>query len=1117
MKNAPLDPTQFTFLAGGGEMGARMRAFDWTTTSLGPPYAWPQSLRSTVSMLLPSKAQIIVFWGDDFTVLYNDAYRPVFGSKHPHVLGLPGGQAWSEIWDTQLRGLLEGVVRTGEAFSARDLLFVIERYGFGEETYFDVSYDPVRVESGTVGGVFCIVTETTARVVGAQRLALLRDLAARNASARTEREACELVIETLGTSADVAFAFAYINNEVQASTPSAHRNVNATPADLVKTFSLPVGGADRAARLVIGLNPRRRFDDDYRSFLGLVVDQLAIALSNARAYEAERRRAEALAALDRAKTAFFSNVSHEFRTPLTLLVGPLEDELKNSEELSDDRRARIETAHRNALRLLRLVNTLLDFSRLEAGRIDASYEPTDLSALTADLASAFRSAVEKAGLRLVVDCPALPQPVYVDRDMWEKIVLNLLSNAFKFTFAGEIRVTLRWCGEHVELQVADSGVGIPAADVDRVFQRFHRVKNARSRTHEGTGIGLALVQELARLHGGGVSVTSVEGHGTTFVVTVRTGRAHLPSERISSPRSLPATMLGAIPFVEEALRWLPDDGSAAHVEAIDSDAVNAAGNDATPRPYVLIADDNADMRGYLARILRPHYQVDLVADGGAALERIRARMPDLLLTDVMMPTLDGFGLVEAIRGDERTRPLPVILLSARAGEEARIEGLQAGADEYLLKPFSARELLASVASQIRLSHARAESLRLIKENATVTETLNAALKDANRLKDEFLASLSHELRTPLNAILGYSRMLRDGLIPAPKVTRTIETIERNATSLNQIVGDVLDVSRIIAGKVRLDVQAVELPAVVENAIEAVMPAADARGVRLESIIDRGASPISGDPERLQQVVWNLLSNAVKFTNRGGKVRVRLERVDAHVELTVSDTGIGIAPEFLPHVFERFRQADSTMTRQRTGLGLGLAIARHLTEMHGGTIDVSSDGLDQGTSFRVTIPLISAFQAIEDAHITSPSASVRLDAVMPSLHGVHVLGVDDEPDALAMLADVLETAGARVSTAASAEEALAKLEADVPDVLVADLGMPATDGYALIEEIRRRRGHRMHDLPAAALTAYARAMDRTKALQAGFHIHLSKPIDPAELVTTVAALARRFDRRPEENQ
>jgi signal transduction histidine kinase/DNA-binding response OmpR family regulator len=1261
-------------------MGARMRAFDWSSTVLGPVDAWPQSLRSTLSMLLPSKAQIILFWGPEFIVFYNDAYRPVFGAKHPHMLGRPGREAWSEIWDSVLHDLLAGVVRTGEAFWAKDRLFELERYGFVEETYFDVSYDPLRVESGLVGGVFCIVTETTERVIGERRLSLLRDLAARNATARTAREACVLATETLASNPqDVTFALAYLDDELQSATPDAERKLAEADPALVRALPIFISGSGTSvARLVVGLNARRPFDDHYRSFLELVAGQVGTALGSARAYEQERERAEALADIDRAKTTFFNNVSHEFRTPLTLLMGPIADTLSDA-DLAGPARARLELAHRNSLRLLKLVNTLLDFSRIEAGRVEASYEPTDLATLTTELASNFRSAIERAGMTFTVECPPLSEPVYVDREMWEKIVLNLLSNAFKFTFDGRVDVSLRQMERTVQLQVRDTGTGIPADEMTRLFERFHRVKGARGRSYEGSGIGLALVQELARLHGGAVTVESQVGQGSVFTVSLPLGPAHLPPERIAAARELTPTSVHANAFVEEALRWLPVDEPGERAGGVAESATGSTSRRGAAAPRdarILVADDNADMREYLGRILGDRYEVDAVADGAAALERIRAAPPDLLLADVMMPQLDGFGVLAAVRRDEQLRSLPVILLSARAGEEARIEGLDAGADDYMVKPFSARELLACVASQLKLARVRVESdaerMRLLQETAAVTQTLNdvgaivaseldrgkvvqavtdaatelttaefgaffynvvndagesytlftisgvpreafskfpmprnttvfdptfkgtsvvrsdditqdprygqhppyhgmppghlpvrsylavpvkgrsgqvigglffghseparfgehherlaigiaswaavalenaslyTSVQEASRLKDDFLASLSHELRTPLNAILGYARMLRTGATPVDRQRKAIETIERNATSLTQIVEDVLDISRIVSGKIRLNVQAVDFPQVVRHALDVILPAAEAKGVRVETVLDPHAAPISGDPERLQQVLWNLLSNAVKFTERGGKVQVRLERVNSHIEVTVSDTGVGISPQFLPHVFERFRQADAGPGRERGGLGLGLSIARQLVEMHGGTIEASSEGPGLGSTFRVKIPLMILREMPDDLSRVHPRSAAEAPHGIGTgeLRGIHVLAVDDEQDALSLLAEALEAAGARVTTATAAAEALALLGVEPTHVLIADLGMPDEDGFQFIGRIRRHPDPLVSAIPAAALTAYARSDDRVKALRAGFDIHLAKPIDPAELVTTIAALAKR---------
>jgi PAS domain S-box-containing protein len=382
------------------------------------------------------------------------------------------------------------------------------------------------------------------------------------------------------------------------------------------------------------------------------------------------------------------------------------------------------------------------------------------------------------------------------------------------------------------------------------------------------------------------------------------------------------------------------------------------------------------------------------------------------------------------------------------------------------------------------------------------------VQESSRLKDEFLASLSHELRTPLNAVLGYSRMLRAGMLSPDKHEQALERIERNATSLAQIVEDVLDISRIISGKIRLTVQSVDFPSVVQNAIDVVTPAADARGVRLEAVLDPQAGPVSGDPERLQQVFWNLLSNAVKFTSRGGKVQVRLGRIDSHVEVSVADTGIGIAPEFLPHVFERFRQADASISRERGGLGLGLSIARQLTEMHGGTIEAASAGVGLGATFTVKLPLMIVQPTRADlmyAHVAAGAPAIPTG----DLRNIHVLAVDDDPDAVRLVAELLEAAGARVSTASFADEAIDILDSELPHVIVTDLGMPHVDGFQLLERIRSHRNHLVRQVPVAALTAYARSDDRVRALRAGFHIHIAKPVDPAELVATVAALAKRF--------
>jgi PAS domain S-box-containing protein len=486
------------------------------------------------------------------------------------------------------------------------------------------------------------------------------------------------------------------------------------------------------------------------------------------------------------------------------------------------------------------------------------------------------------------------------------------------------------------------------------------------------------------------------------------------------------------------------------------------------------------------------------------------KFPPPRATAIFGPTFRGEGIVRL--ADVTTDP--------RYGQSAPYFGMPPGhlpVRSYLAVPVKARS--GAVLGGLFFGHSAAGIFTEQHEQlvAGIASWASVALENArlyvgvqevSRLKDEFVATLSHELRTPLNAILGYARMMRSGLITGEKQVRAIETIERNATSLTQIVEDVLDVSRIIAGKIRLNVQPVDLAAVIREALDAVMPAAEAKGVRIETIVEPGAAPISGDPERIQQVIWNLVSNAVKFTGRGGNVQVRVARVSSHVEVAVSDTGIGIPREFLPYIFERFRQADSGTTRERGGLGLGLAIARHLIEMHGGTIHASSAGEGQGATLRVTLPLMIVrpdVQAEERAHPQMRSAEGRIS--IPNLQDVRVLAVDDDRDALRLVREILEAAGAQVFTAESAAEALEAIDAARPDVLVADLGMPRMDGFELIDRIRRRSDPAIQDVPAAALTAYARSEDRAKALRSGFQIHLSKPIDPGELMEAIAGLVK----------
>ncbi len=775
--------------AGNSEMAILMRSHDWSKTSLGSLEQWSQSLKTAVQIMLTSRQPMFVWWGEELINLYNDAYKAIVGGKHPEALGQPASIVWHEIWD-QVGPRAKSAMFNNEGTYDEALLLIMERNGYPEETYYTFSYSPIPDDQNGMGGIICANTNDTHRIIGERQLALLRELAAKTADARTFNEACTVSASCLGTNPyDLPFAMIYLvePDRQQISLAGAsgiNRNHAAVPeivdltsdsawpfakviethqvsiiSDLGASFdNLPTGAWQQAPHqavavsiapsgqngkagiLVAGLNPFRLFDDGYRGFIDLVAAQISASIAYAQAYEEERKRADALAELDRAKTVFFSNVSHEFRTPLTLMLGPLEDTLSNANGLSPGDHEQLETVHRNSLRLLKLVNTLLDFSRIEAGRIQAVYEPTDLAMLTADLAGVFRSAIERAGLRLVVDCRPLSEPAYVDREMWEKILLNLLSNAFKFTFDGEIAVALQQHTDRIELEIRDTGTGIPADELPHIFERFHRVQGARGRTYEGSGIGLSLVQALVALHGGTIQVSSVLDQGTSFTVSIPTGSAHLPSERlrrgeadrVNAARTLTSTATGATPYVEEVLRWLPEK-SREGAESLDSaPSLDFSGQikpSSPPTARILLADDNADMRDYVKRLLSQQYEVETVTDGVEALASVRQQRPDLVLTDVMMPGLDGFGLLRELRADPQTKELPIILLSARAGEESRIEGLEAGADDYLIKPFSARELLARVEANLKLAQLRDHASLALRASEAKYRTLFESLDE----------------------------------------------------------------------------------------------------------------------------------------------------------------------------------------------------------------------------------------------------------------------------------------------------------------------------------------------------------------------------------------------------
>lgn len=1235
----------FDLFRGGGETGGLLRQFDWASSPLGPPQSWPQSLKTAVRIMMTSRQPMWVGWGNELIYLYNDAYFDIIGGKHPAALGRPVLEVWPELRDDILP-MLRQAMDTGRGIYVEDQLLLMERHGYAEETYYTYSYSPISDEQGVAGGIICVNTDETQRVFSERQLATLQYIASETNEARSWQETCDGCMAGLGVNPkDILFALLFMppkeggalklsgrlrlheshpfsqlhyNNILAGNQPLQQALTNNKPMvvdihALPEAQDLPSGpwqkpaqqvlllpvlpNADplRAGVLLVGLNPYRLFDQNYRSFMELIAGQIGAALANVQAFEEARLRAEALAEIDHAKTLFFSNVSHEFRTPLTLILGPLERLLTDA-VLPLDVYRELRLVERNGLRLLKLVNSLLDFSRVEAGRVQAAFFPTELDRLTTHLASHFRSAFDQAGVALHVDCPPLAQPVYVDVTMWEKIVFNLLSNAFKFTFKGEVSVVIREFAYEVELEIVDTGIGIPATELENVFKRFHRVENSGGRTHEGSGIGLALVQELVKIHGGTVSVASEVDKGTRFNVRLPKGYRHLPGDQVGSPVRGDSSAIHADAYVQEALRWLPE----AELVARSYDAAEA------DLPLVILADDNADMRTYITRVLAGKYQVLSFGDGQTALENIQQQPPALVISDVMMPYLDGFELLAAIRTMPEFQELPVILLSARAGEEAEIEGLRAGADDYLVKPFSARELVARVESLLNRQAQRREQethfrmiadsvpamlwttsvdgqrtylsaewykvtgghagddlgegwtlkihpddfqqigkqfsssndqrapFRLlyrlccetgdyrwvidsgiprfddqhrfvgfvgcvfdVHERVLAEERSRASeekLKETDRRKDEFLATLAHELRNPLAPISNAAKILQVTEESGQRQA-ALSTIDRQLQQLVRLVDDLMDVSRITRGKVELRTTTLDLMQVIQSAVEATTPLIRKNEQRLRLTLPDDAIWLNGDMTRLSQIFTNILNNASKYTAPGGAITLAVAAQKDEVCVKITDTGIGIPDEKLDLIFDMFLQLDSSIGRTQGGLGIGLTLVKQLVMLHGGRITVASAGPNQGSCFTVFLPRIEQAPAARPGSVNEPAKAAQ---------NLRILVVDDNEESARTLTELLTLLGYECAGENRASLALQKMNEFKPDVALLDIGMPEIDGYELCRRIKAHPVH--HKVVCIAQTGWGEKHHVDRALEVGFDQHLVKPIDINKLRELLASLS-----------
>jgi signal transduction histidine kinase len=1055
------------FLSGGGEMGRRIREYNWAATPLGPVESWPQSLRTCIRIMLDSRQPIWIGWGKDLIKLYNDPYIAIVGGKHPGALGMPASVVWKAIW-REIGPMLHTVMEEDTGTYVESQLLIMERNGYPEETYYTFSYTPIPGAGGGTAGMICFNVDDTDRILSERQLQTLSRLGKSLTDCSTYSQAAERTMDALGRNGrDFPFALFYSAGEtVRASAPGdspgageevrlmATTPLGASAAGVPVTFRLsddmalaaalrqardsrapqvieglmgllgsmpqggweiatdkaivlPIleaGGAAAAGFLVIGISPYRPVDERYLNFFTLVADQLATSFADIRVLELERGRAEALAEIDRAKTLFFSNISHEFRTPLTLLLGPIEDLLSDPGSLEGNK-YRLGVAYRNALRMQKLVNTLLEFSRIEAGRLEGQFRRVDIGTLTLDLASTFRSTIEKAGMKLLVNVEPIKGEVFVDIDLWERIILNLISNAFKYSHDGSISVDVREVDDRVMVSVTDTGVGIAEDQLDKIFDRFHRVENSSGRSLEGTGIGLAVVRELVKLHQGTIDVTSRVGVGSTFTVAIPMGDQHLPPDRVVRTPASAGRTRQSDAFVMEAMKWVPDEAAAddAGVDVaaggggvdvaaggggadvalggVDA-ALGGAGVDVAPGGLdghrfahanyrVLLADDNADMREYVQRLLAPQFRVITARDGEEALEKILEYRPDLVLSDVMMPRMDGFSLLKAIRATPEIQATPVILLSARAGEEAKIEGLEAGADDYLVKPFGGRELIARVESNIRIARERAAAFRdyaekleqAVRKRTQDLRRLNVSLEQSNEDLMQFAHVASHDLKEPVRKVRTFAgRLLEEyGATLPEEAKKFLSKIQHATERMSMMIEGVLTYS--ILNSNEQTITQVDLNEVFDN-IEADLEVAIERA---GAEFRRDKLPtLEGAHVLLYQLFYNLVNNALKFSAEVDKplivIASRLTEWAGKriAEVTVRDNGIGFDQDQSHRIFEAFARLNSKDRFE--GTGLGLALCKKIAERHRGSITATSVK-GQGAVFIVRLPLSQTERSI----------------------------------------------------------------------------------------------------------------------------------------------------------
>lgn len=945
-------PPRDHIFACAGEMAQRCAELDWSRTSLGPSTRWPSSLRTIVAMVLRSRFPMIITWGEDFVMIYNDAYIPTLGAKHPAALTSRLPDEFAEIWD-EIGPRQQAVLNGHESQFDEDVAFILERGSGPEETFFTYSWSHVPPDAPDVGpgGVLTVLAERTAEVVGARRLGLLNTMqtcisdlsdpttAISGCLAALDSADADLVLGAVYTpdvsgalvlgpsfGIDPADASAWHAAPPVAAQCWTDQQVRSEIRGTTAIVALPLHARDRMAGVLL-LEPHRLrpVDPEQWQWVHLVAAQVTQALSHATARADERERIAALADIDAAKRDFVSNIGHEFRTPLTLLLGPLEDALAEPDVALSPTQLR--NMHANGTRLLRLVNELLDLARLDLDPRPANLEPVDLTAATRDLLLPFEEAAARAGLTFTAQLDEVGV-VAVDPALWEATLINLVANAITYTPAGQIDVALRTEADGVVLEVSDSGVGIPEHDQPLVFDRFHRVIGPSSVSVEGTGLGLALVEESVRALGGEVSLDSEPGRGSTFTVRIALRAPTGPDPDLLQRSPIAAEILARdiAPTTGPSPSFAAEFGAEFGAEEVTGSVIEDAGS-----VVILVVDDNAAMRQRVSHVLSTLGSVVTCQDGLEALEIVRTRRVDLVVTDVMMPRLDGLGLVEQLRADPCHESLPVVVLSARVGSDFAAEALDLGADDYVLKPFTTAELLARCRSSLELSRRRAGRAAATARNVV-------------------LAQVSHELQTPLSVIISALELMSAPDLDDATRSEAVRRAAARVVMLDRLVRQFLDWTRITAGSPIEPMQAsVELGDLLDRVV------ADHPIARVCDELAGSPRPVTCDLRRTEQIMHTLLTNASQAGATQVEVRIRAhqdaaENTDAcGYDVEVVDDGHG-----LDAVQSRALFTPTTATRVGGSAGIGLAVSRATARAQGGELALASSD-QHGSAFVLRIP------------------------------------------------------------------------------------------------------------------------------------------------------------------